>query len=307
MPSFNGIKFFCLSILFFHNVFALNFTLSADNDTVLGSLKKAKTISGDTLTSMARRFDMGIMELIEANPNLKLDKIYRADQPFTVPSEFILPDTPHKGIVVNLAELRLYFYVPNTNKLMTFPVGIGRQGWETPLGETYITGKKLNPTWTPTERIKSAHLDDGKRLPQIFLPGSDNPLGGRALYLAIPQILMHGSNDPAGIGRRSSAGCIRMQPEAIESFYPLVSKGLPVTFVDEPIKLGWRNNDLYVEVHMPLQDHLIHNTDPLKKELHDLIDKETAKYPALIDWKTANIAVDEQRGYPIKIGVATAA
>jgi len=281
---------------------ALTFDLPLDGSTVIGQTKKAKTITGDTLTSMARRYDMGIYELLEANPTFKIGETYGPDKSFTVPSQFILPDTVHGGIVVNLAELRMYFYVPGTKQVKTFPVGIGREGWETPLGATYIARKRMNPTWTPTEHILSARAQDGVTLDKVVPAGPQNPLGGYAMYLGVPTILMHGSNDPTGIGRRSSSGCIRMAPEAIESFFDLVPVNLLVTIVDEPIKLGWLGNDLYVEAHVPLQDDLLKDTTQLKERLHTLVDAVVAKRPANIDWDTANQAVEEQRGYPIKIG-----
>ena len=201
---------------------ALSYAVPGDGATVIGVFKTAPAVTGDTLVSLARRYGLGYVELQEANPDLrdyKPETTLDHSQSVVLPTQFILPDAPHRGLVVNLAELRLYFYKPNTREVMTFPVGIGRAGWNTPLGLTYVARKQRDPTWHVSSTIKKARLLDGVVLPNQVLPGPDNPLGGYAIYLGFTSILMHGSNDPSGIGRRSSSGCIRMQPEAIENFF----------------------------------------------------------------------------------------
>lgn len=291
-----------LSLCLTLRVDALNFDLPDNGTTVLGSLKEAKTVNGDTLSSMGRRHEVGIVELLEANPDFKIDQSFAAEQAYVVPTAFILPNAPHKGIVINLSELRLYFYIPNTREVLTFPVGVGRQDWNSPLGETYIVRKKADPTWTPTPHILESSLKLGIVLPKTVLPGPENPLGPYALYTGLPAILIHGSNDASGIGRRSSSGCIRMQPEAIESFFDLVPVKLTVTFVDEPIKTGWLGNDFYVEVHEPLDDTAATKSLLTQEKMHQLIDAATATRPATIDWSEVTKALEEKRGYPVKVG-----
>lgn len=283
---------------------ALTFDLPDNDATVVGSIKESSTVLGDSLVSVARRYDLGYVELLEANPDLKASQKLPSKAPVMLPTEFILPDAPHRGLVINVAELRLYFYPPDTRQVMTFPVGIGRQGWKTPLGQTYVASKQKDPTWHVSSTIKAARLQEGVVLPDQVLPGPDNPLGGYAMHLGFPAILIHGSNDASGIGRRSSSGCIRMQPEAIESFFDLVAVHSAVTVVNQPIKVGWRDNDLYVEVHEPLQDEQGHNTD-LKSEVRQLVEKAIVLRPATVDWSAAEKAAEQQVGYPIKIGEGT--
>jgi L,D-transpeptidase ErfK/SrfK len=282
---------------------ALTFELPDDGSTIVGKMQEGKTIAGDTLSSIGRRYDLGIFELKEANPSLDLMQQFGPGKELVLPTEFILPDAVHKGIVINLAELRLYLYVPKTREVKTFPIGIGRQGWDSPVGVTYIANKTKDPTWVVPKTIMDARKEDGVDLPKSVPPGPDNPLGGYRLRLAVPSgaFLMHGSNDPSGIGRRSSSGCIRMQPEAIESIYNLIPVNTQVTIVDQPIKIGWLGNDLYLESHLPLQDDDRDST-ALKAETKALIEKVIAKRPATIDWDAANRAEDEERGYPVKIG-----
>lgn len=281
---------------------SLTYTLPTDGSTLIGDTQTVSAVTGDTVISLGRRYSSGIMELLEANPTLSMEQTYGPEQKVLVPSQFLLPNAAHKGLVINLAELRLYFYVPGTREVRTFPIGVGRQGWDTPLGETYISSKDANPTWVPTERIKAARLKDGVVLPNSVGPGPNNPLGPYRFRTGLSTILIHGSNDPSGIGRRSSSGCIRMQPEAVESIFNLVPVGLPVTFVDEPVKVGWLGNDLYLEAHIPLEDDPEDDPDTLIEYAHKIINTATQSRPANIDWTLVDQITKDQRGYPIKIG-----
>lgn len=282
---------------------ALTFNLPHDGSTVLGEIQHSKTITGDTLVTLARRYQLGYMEIIEANPEVKRDQTFGPAEEVILPTQFILPETAHRGIVINVSELRLYFYTPGTREVKTFPIGIGRQGWGTPLGLTYVASKERDPTWVVPKSIMEDRSKDGVEFPSSVAPGPDNPLGGYRLRLAIPtgSFLIHGSNDPSGIGRRSSSGCIRMQPEAIESFYDQVAVGTPVTVVDQPVKAGWLDNDLYIEAHIPLQDGPEKN-QVMEDSLQEAIKKVTLHRPANIDWTLAEQVIKEQHGYPIKIG-----
>lgn len=285
------------------SVHALSFALPNNDSTLLGSLQDTKTFGGDTLATIGRRYEIGLFELIEANPRLKMDQVFAAGEKIVIPSAFLLPNAAHKGIVINLSELRLYFYVPNTRTVMTFPVGVGRTDWDSPIGETYISRKKADPTWTPTQHILQSSLERGVVLPKQVLPGPENPLGPYALYMPIPAILIHGSNDASGIGRRSSSGCIRLQPEAIESFFDLVPINLNVTFVDQPVKTGWLNNDFYLEVHTPLDETLEQDSTSLNTKMKQAIQNAMVTRAARIDWDLAEKVTIEKRGYPVKIGV----
>lgn len=284
---------------------ALTFELPDNGATLIGNIKNAQAVTGDTIVSVARRYGLGYVELMEANPDIKPD--LSAKQSLLLPTEFLLPDAPHRGLVVNLAELRVYFYRPNTRQVMTFPVGIGRAGWNTPLGLTYVERKQKDPTWHVSSTIKKARLLDGVVLPDQVLPGPDNPLGGYAIHLGFPAILMHGSNDPSGIGRRSSSGCIRMQPEAIESFFDEVAVHSPVMVVDQPIKVGWQDNTLYLEAHEPLENDQGGLNHVMTDEARQRILAATKTRAADIDWDAVATIVKEERGYPQKIGVGTGA
>ena len=202
----------------------------------------------DTLLDVARRFGMGIGELQLANPGVNL-WLPGEGSAIRLPSRFVLPAAPRSGLVINVPEMRVYYYPRGGEFVHTWPISIGRVGWETPLGETRIVGKAVRPSWTPPESIREEYLERGETLPRVVRPGPDNPLGSHALYLGLPAYLIHGTNRPYSIGMRVSHGCVRMYPEHIVELFDLAEPGTRVTLVDQGVKAGWDGNELYVEVH----------------------------------------------------------
>ncbi len=265
-----------------------------------GRLHSVEATRDDTLTDLARRFDLGYLELVSANPDV--DPWLPGGRDVVIPALHLLPDVPREGIVINLAEQRLYLFEADGRLAATHPIGVGRDGYETPLGTTTVVRKREKPTWYPPA---SARRDDptlGRSVP----PGPDNPLGEYALYLGWPSYLVHGTNEPDGVGRRVSRGCIRLFPEDIEAIYARVEIGTPVRVIDEPIKLGRRGETLYLEAHPSLRQ-----ADAL--ELGEAIPTEevpglTARLEALaapgtepIDWEVVERAVAARAGVPVAI------
>jgi len=197
-----------------------------------------------TLLDIARDNNLGIFEVMAANPGVD-PWIPEEGDMVLLPQLRILPDAPQRGIVINLAERRLYFFGDGKEEPQSWPIGIGRHGFTTPLGETYIARKKIGPIWYPTAETRA----DDPLLPAAVLPGPQNPMGQFALYLGWPLYAIHGTNRPWGIGRRVSRGCIRLYPEDIEVLFNLAEVGMKVTVVDQIAKLGWDNDRLYLEVH----------------------------------------------------------
>ena len=202
----------------------------------------------DTLLDVARRFGMGLAELRLANPDVDT-WLPGEGTAIRLPSKFILPEAPRSGMVVNVAEMRIYYYPEDRSVVRTWPISIGRVGWETPLGETRIVRKKAYPTWYPPESIREEAAMSGDPLPRAVGPGPDNPLGTHALYLGFPQYLIHGTNKPYSIGMRVSHGCVRMYPEDIVELFELVESETAVTLVHQGVKAGWAGDKLYLEVH----------------------------------------------------------
>jgi len=281
------------------NAYAATFALPSNGDAVVGKTQWTQSRAGDNFSKLGRRYDVGYFELVEANPGID-PSLPKTNTLVVIPSKFIIPNVPRKGVVLNLAELRVYYFPSGENKVMTFPVGVGREGWDTPLGVTTITAKVVNPTWIPTENIRKWHLETlGNTLPAKVLPGPDNPMGGYALHLGFPTIRMHGTNDPTGIGRRSSSGCIRIWPEDVEELFSHVKVGTPVRVMNDPNKAGWLNNRLYLESHVPLEEKGGYNDlAPMRYDIHAV----TAGRSVNIDWNAAERIARQQNGIAQVVG-----
>lgn len=266
---------------------------------VIGSLSHYTVRKGDTLYSIARRYDIGIVELLAANPGTD-PWTPEEGLTLTLPTIHILPE-PREGIVLNLSELRL-FYFAGDETVMSFPVGIGRDGWVTPLGVTSVVKKRRNPVWIPPASIR----EEDPALPEMVPAGPDNPMGLYALNLGWVNYAIHGTNRPYGIGKRSSHGCIRLYPEDIEVLFNAVAVGTPVTVIDVPFKLGWRDETLLLEV-TPTQDQSDRIAEYKKPhpasipEIYDAIREVTAESMD-IDWYAVDKAVADHNGIPVIIG-----
>lgn len=281
------------------------YDMPAENSDVIGKLQHIRTVESDTFVKLGRQYNVGYRELRLSNPDV--DPWLPGDgTPMVIPTRYVLPDVPRKGIVINIPEMRLYYFPPAgseyAGKVVTYPLGIGREGWSTPLAKTSVVRKKANPTWTPPASIRAEHEKSGDPLPRVVPAGPDNPLGQHALYLGLPSYLLHGTNKPAGIGLKVSHGCIRLYPEDIASLFALVPTGTPVNIISQPYKIGWEGNTLYVESHPPDAD----GDAPVRSYtpwVESLI-SATALHPdAPIDWDRAQSVVERTDGMPEPIGV----
>ncbi|WP_036626935.1 L,D-transpeptidase family protein [Pantoea sp. AS-PWVM4] len=206
------------------------------------------------LESIASHYKIGLLGMLEANPGVD-PWLPKAGTQLTVPLQMLLPDTPHEGIVINLAELRLYYYPKGEDRVIVYPIGIGQLGAATPVMVTSISQKIPNPTWTPTPNIRKRYAKEGITLPGVVPAGPDNPMGLFAMRLArgTGQYLIHGTNADFGIGMRVSSGCIRLRPEDIEALFASVPKGTRVQVINQPVKYAIEpDGKRYIEVHQPL-------------------------------------------------------
>ena len=232
------------------------YPLQEKND-VVGQVQTVKARHDDTLLDIGRRYGIGYEEMRRANPEVSVWMPGEGTE-VLIPSRFILPPGPREGIVVNVAEMRLYYYPPTpegeTPQVETYPVSVGRMDWKTPLGETTITAKTEDPTWYPPASIIKEHAEDGRPLSRVVPPGPDNPLGRHALRLAIPGYLIHGTNRPDGVGMRVTHGCIRMLPEDIDNLFARLPVGTRVRLINSPLKVGWSTSGiLHVQVYPALE------------------------------------------------------
>ena len=255
----------------------------------------------DTLLDIARRFGMGLAELRLANPGVDV-WLPGEGTAIRLPSRFVLPEAPRSGLVVNVAEMRVYYYPKGRGVVRTWPISIGRVGWETPLGETSIVRKKVRPTWYPPESIREEAARNGDPLPRVVGPGPDNPLGSHALYLGFSQYLIHGTNKPFSIGMRVSHGCVRMYPEDIVELYELTEPGTPVTLVHQGVKAGWSGDKLYLEVH-PEVGVPDEKTRPSMIEVVSSLVAATPESgePMVLDWDRVEQALATANGIPVAV------
>ncbi|AJY51681.1 MULTISPECIES: L,D-transpeptidase family protein [Halomonadaceae] len=216
--------------------------LLPEEGNMVGQVYTVTATEEDTLLDIARAHNVGYEEIRMANPDTSL-WVPGEGTAVTIPGQYILPDEARSGIVINVAELRLYYYPEvaegETPRVETYPIGIGRDAYNTPLGITETTMRLENPAWYPPESIRREAAERGDPAPAVVPPGADNPLGEYAILLDIPGYLIHGTNQPDGIGMRASRGCIRMHPEDIESVFWRVPVGTQVNIIDSPIKVGW--------------------------------------------------------------------
>lgn len=239
------VLFACLLLLWLSPAGAVEEFYAGDSE-VIGTMKWGFIKENDSLIELARKYGLGYNEIADANLNLD-PFIPKLGASVRIPTLWILPNLPREqGIVINLSELRLYYYpYPDTKFVFTFPIGIGDEGSETPLGVFTIIEKRVNPTWYVPKSI----LEERPGFPTQVPPGPDNPLGTHALRLSSGSILIHGTHRPWGVGRRVSHGCIRLYPEDIPELYRLVPIRTKVIIVRQPVKLGQKNGKVFLEVH----------------------------------------------------------
>ncbi|WP_197414354.1 L,D-transpeptidase family protein [Lacimicrobium alkaliphilum] len=244
---------------------------------------------GQTLADIAEQYSLGFNELVAANSGLD-PWIPKPGSQVTLPAQTILPEH-RSGVVINLAEYRLYYFPPMTNKVITYPVGIGRIGWDTPVTKTRVTGKNKDPWWRVPQSVRQEHRKQGRELPEMVRPGKDNPLGGYAINLGLPGYLLHGTNKGFGIGTRVSHGCIRLRNTDIEALYQQLPEGTEVSIMNQPVKVGWHQGKLMLEVHPALEKQEFNSLTPVTAA----IVKHIQNTEIDIDWdKVLSIARKQQ-------------
>jgi L,D-transpeptidase ErfK/SrfK len=301
----SGARLAALAVLLLVGRFASAeiFPLAA-GDGVIGAVGEITATYEDTLTDIARRHGLGYREMVSANPGVD-PWLPGEGSPVKLPTQFVLPVAPRQGLVVNIAEYRVYFFSTESGetRVSTFPISIGRMDWSTPLGRASVVSKVRNPAWYPPDSIRAEHEAEGRPLPKVVPPGPDNPLGAYAMRLSVPGYLIHGTNRPAGVGMRVTHGCIRMYPEDIEWLFPKVPANSAVQLVNQPYKWGWLGDDLYLEVHAPLEDDAV-ALDRGLTAITELYVAQTRDRAADVDWQLVDRVYAEQLGVPVRVGSA---
>jgi L,D-transpeptidase ErfK/SrfK len=274
-----------------------DFTVAKDDD-VLGRLATIRLEKGDTLPDIARNFSLGINTVSSANPGVDIwvpDTWGR----ILLPMSFILPDAQRKGIVINLATMRLFYFKSKGDLLAvsTYPIGVGTEERPSPMGKMVITRKKHLPTWYVPASIAADHRKKGDPLPSYVPPGPLNPLGEYALYLSEAGYLIHGTNKPASIGLRATNGCIRLYPEDIKRLFKKAAVKTRVHIVNQPYLVGRRDGIVYLEAHTPFEESGTANWKTTFAKLQQ-IEKQSGRP---LDWKRVKEVVLEARGFPVPV------
>ena len=291
-----------------HGAWAVDYPLPPANSRLIGQNQWWTVQEGDrNLQAIARHFDTAAMLILEANDTLAPVEPKPGTQ-VLIPSQMLLPDVPREGIVVNLAELRLYYFPPGENQVQVYPLGIGQQGLETPEMTTRVGQKIPNPTWTPTAGIRARSLEKGIKLPPVVPAGPNNPLGRYALRLAYGngEYLIHGTSAPDSVGLRVSSGCMRMNAADIQALFSQVKTGTPVRVINQPVKFAIEpDGKRYVEVHRPLTQDEAGNTRTIPHTLpaafHQFAGDKT------IDDAQLKKALSRRAGYPVVVSAGNEA
>lgn len=279
------------------------FLLESLEQSVIGEPQIVFANADNTFSDLAREYGLGYDELVAANPDID-PWLPGEGTPILLPTQYVLPEGHRRGVVLNLAAKRL-FYFPQVSpgeplQVLTYPIGIGRVGWETPLGAAKVIAKATDPTWYVPRSVRQEHAEAGDPLPSVVPPGPDNPLGRHVLQLDMPGYLIHGTNKPYGVGMRVSHGCIRLYPENIERLYSIIAIGEPVTIVNEPYLLGRRDGELYFEGHALLED----DSRTAENRLQELFANGRERFAAFTgeaEQMRARVLASEARGIPVRV------
>jgi L,D-transpeptidase ErfK/SrfK len=284
------------------------FEFDPETEDVIGQLQVTKVDGEDTFSDVARRFNLGYEEMVRANPGVD-PWLPGEGRQVVLPTQYVLPDAPREGLVINLAQLRVFYFPKRQEgelqKVITHPIGIGKVGWSTPEGTTKVTGKSKNPWWFPPASVRKEHREAGDPLPSKVPPGPDNPLGDRLMTLGWPSYLIHGTNKPYGVGMRSSHGCMRFYPEDITQLYDEIPVGTKVTVVNQPFVFGWHKGSLYVQAFPVLEDDKRKHPEGAEALLNAAISNDmwqtVKQHNAAVDLELVNSIAAKPRGIAVPV------
>lgn len=288
------------ALLISQSVLAVSYPLPPAGSRLVGSTQVITVPDHNTLPleAFAAQYGQGLSNMLEANPGVD-PFLPKSGTRLTIPQQLILPDTVREGIVVNVAEMRLYYYPPGGNTVEVLPIGIGQAGRETPRNwVTTVERKQVGPTWSPTPNTRRAYAAEGKTLPAFVPAGPDNPMGLYAIYIG-RLYAIHGTNSNFGIGLRVSQGCIRLRNDDIKYLFDHVPVGTRVQLIDRPVKVTTEpDGSRWVEVHEPLSRNRAEFESTRKVPLPI----SAAQRTQLIN-EGAGTELERRSGMPVKLGM----
>ncbi|WP_058913913.1 L,D-transpeptidase [Entomohabitans teleogrylli] len=282
---------------------AVTYPLPTDGSRLVGQNQVVVVPEGnkEPLEYFAAQYQLGLSNLMEANPGVD-PYLPKGGTVLNIPQQLILPDTPHEGIVINSAEMRLYYYPKDSGTVIVLPIGIGQLGKDTPINwVTKVERKKAGPTWTPTAKMHAEYRAAGEPLPAVVPAGPDNPMGLYALYIG-RLYAIHGTNANFGIGLRVSHGCVRLRNDDIKFLFDNVPVGTRVQFIDEPVKASTEpDGSRYIEVHNPLStsEAQIENNEVVPISLTQSLRQVTDE--AGVDQNILGQAIESRSGMPVRL------
>lgn len=297
-----GSAFSAIFLLFSSNAFAAAYHLPSQNEALVGQMQNTIVDTGDTLSGIGKRFDVGYNALASANPQVDTNRALPYGASLQITTQHLLPSLPREGIVINLPEMRMYYYPTGSNQVFTYPIGIGKIGKTIPITQTAITKKVKDPTWVPPADIREFNLAQGIVLPRVMPAGPDNPLGPYAIYMRIPTYLIHSTIFPESIGKRASFGCIRMYESDIQDFFPSIKPGIRVAIINSPVKVGWQDDRLFIEVYEPLEEHKM-ATEASIAGMVQQVSAAMKGTSTLVDWQLISFLAQERDGIPHEVGM----
>ena len=279
-----------------------NYLLPRNGDNVVGNIQYKSVSANETLLDIARQYNVGYNEIVAANPGVN-PWMPNTEKRIRIPSQFILPPKPWRGVIINLPEMRLYYFPPITlfhdQRVITMPLSIGKINWSTPTGNFYVKEKIRHPSWTvPASIVVENGLERyGNR--RIIPPLDDaNPLGEYAILLNETGYLIHGTNKPFSIGRRVSHGCLRLYPEDISLLFDYLDRKMPVRIINQPYKVGKRNNMIYVETHKLLEEDVSRHGVNITPIVRDIVRQIPGLVVPDVAWHQLDNIVSEASGLP---------
>lgn len=296
LNNFTYFIFFAL-VFISHLTYAIEYDLPVKNFRLIGIDQKHKVIKGDYFQKIAEQYNVGFLALMAANPDVD-PFLPELDSSLVIPSAMLLPYVKREGIVINLPELRLYYFLPQENKVHVFPVGIGREGLETPKVTSYISSKRKDPTWRPTIAMRQRYFEEhGKEMVKEIPAGPSNPFGKYALRLGTSEYLIHGTNQRFGIGMRASSGCIRMFDDDIKWLFENIPLNTKVRIIEQPIKMSYENGGRrLIEIHSPLTIENITQKNKITSAIKSFVGKNVS------DWQKLTPMFDKPQGLTIDLG-----
>lgn len=283
-------------------LYAASYSLPSLDHSIIGQTQQTNGQAGDTVVTIAKQYDIGHNAIQQANPHVDVAKSFAAGTFLQIPTQHLLPNQAREGIVINLPEMRMYYFLKDSQEVLTYPIGIGKIGKTIPITKTSIIRKTINPTWTPPQDIREFNLEKGIVLPKVMPPGPDNPLGPYAIYMRLPTYLIHSTIFPESVGMRASFGCIRMYEQDIKEFFPSIEKNIPVAIINSPVKVGWEGKQLYIEIHQPLEEHQT-ATEASFPGIISMVHKMIKDKIVLVDWQSISYIAKEKDGIPHEIGM----